>query len=79
MIDLDKYKDKITFKQELEIGGISVCRDDVLDLITSLRQEEKDAARYRFLRDKYSECNVKEIVLRDNWELAIDEAMQCSK
>ena len=47
--------------------------------IELLRQAEKDAARYRWLRDKYSESNVSELVLRDNWEIAIDEAMQCNK
>ncbi|MGL4752796.1 MAG: hypothetical protein ACRCXB_10355 [Aeromonadaceae bacterium] len=80
MIDLDKYEDAITFKQELELGGISVCRDDVLELITRLRQAEKDAARWRFLTDSPSGS----LTLRihnsrcDHRDGAIDEAMNAS-
>ena len=52
MIDLDKYEEAIVFKQELECGGvIAVGRDDLLHVIDRLRQAEKDAARYRWLRD----------------------------
>ena len=53
MIDLDKYEEAIVFKQELECGGvIAVGRDDLLHIIDRLRQAEKDAARYRWLRDE---------------------------
>lgn len=59
--------------------GMSLGKSGWIELITRLRQAEKDAARYRWLRNKCSESNVSEIVLRDNWEMAIDEAMQCNK
>ena len=92
MIDLDKYEEAIVFKQELECGGvIAVGRDDLLHIIDRLRQAEKDAARYRFLRGfHWSEspmCVVTDpssaIKLGSNCpsreflDAAIDEAMQC--
>ena len=51
----------------------------LVELITRLRQAEKDAARYRWLRDRGSDACVKEMVLLYGWEMAIDEAMKCSK
>ena len=58
MIDLDKYEEAIVFKQELECGGvIAVGRDDLLHIIDRLRQAEKDAARYRWLRDEAADAD----------------------
>ena len=53
--------------------------DTIVELITRLRQAEKDAARYRFMRDMSDEVDVSrffyvEISERD---AEIDEAMQC--
>ena len=50
MMDLKKYDEILG--QPIEMGSvIAVGRDDMLDIITRLRQSEKDAARYRWLRD----------------------------
>lgn len=43
MIDLDKY-------DQMYVDGF-FCRSDLGDLVTRLREAEKDAARYRWLRD----------------------------
>ena len=52
MIDLDKYESAIKEKDELHCGGvIAVGRDDLLLIITRLRQAEKDAARYRWIKE----------------------------
>ena len=51
MIDLAEFEDMVTSRQENEDGNISLDRGDILELIDMVRQGEKDAARYRFLRD----------------------------
>ena len=50
----------------------------LVELITRLRQAEKDAARYRWLRDLPSDSANEEIgnYPGDMWDDAIDEAMQ---
>ena len=53
----------------------------LVELITRLRQAEKDAARYRWLRDLPGDSAHEEIgnYPGDMWDDAIDEAMQCNK
>ena len=53
----------------------------LVELITRLRQAEKDAARYRWLRDLPGDSAHEEIgnYPGDMWDDAIDEAMQCSE
>lgn len=54
MIDLDKieeWNENDHGEEAYEIQAI-VSKGDLLDIITSLRQAEKDAARYRWLRDR---------------------------
>ena len=53
----------------------------LVELITRLRQAEKDAERYRWLRDLPGDSAHEEIgnYPGDMWDDAIDEAMQCSK
>ena len=81
MIDLDEIESAARkpwyCRSKLEDNLLSP--EVLVELITRLRQAEKDAARYRWLRDEYSESNVSELVLRDNWEIAIDGAIQCNK
>ena len=81
MIDLDKYEEAIVFKQELECGGvIAVGRDDLLHIIDRLRQAEKDAARYRWLRDTGCFEGSNDDFFHATpaqTDAAIDEAMQC--
>ena len=73
------------YNLELEIGygadgeQIEMSRGEALELIVRLRQAEKDAARYRFMRDMSDEVDVSrffhiEVSERD---AEIDEAMQC--
>ena len=52
----------------------------LVELITRLRQAEKDAARYRWLRDLPDGSAHEEIgnYPGDMWDESIDEAMQCS-
>ena len=54
MIDLDDMESLLQHCKELdEAGGLAnrVTPSVVIELITRLRQAEKDAARYRWLRD----------------------------
>ena len=51
MIDLAKFEDMVTFRQEDEDGNIAIDRGDILELLDMVRQAEKDAARYRYLLD----------------------------
>ena len=76
MIDLDEIERRITD------FGSGVHGDIAIELITRLRQAEKDAARYRWLRN----CDTKQterlvesghIVGFGVLDAMIDEAMQC--
>lgn len=91
MIDLDKieeWNENDHGDEAYEVQAI-VSKGDLLDIITRLRQAEKDAARYRWIKDNsqlgVGRCGV-------DWELHfdgpapdnsamierhIDEAMQC--
>ena len=75
MIDLDEIERRITD------FGSGVHGDIAIELITRLRQAEKDAARYRWLRDLPGDSAHEEIgnYPGDMWDDAIDEAMQCTK
>ena len=92
MIDLDDMESLLQYCKELdEAGGLAnrVTPSVVIELITLLRQAEKDAARYRWIKANgqlgVGRCGV-------DWELYfegpapdnsamierhIDEAMQC--
>lgn len=63
-------------------GSCVTTSDDVLEIITRLRQAEKDAARYRWLRDTADVAGTTDlmisIIISDDWDLLIDEAMQCN-
>lgn len=54
----------------------------LVELITRLRQAEKDAARYRWLRHMAEVDGATEmmlaILISDDWDSAIDEAMNGS-
>ena len=65
----------------LKCSEMCVKTDDMIELIARLRQAEKDAARYRWLRDLPDGSAHEEIgnYPGDMWDDAIDEAMQCSK
>ena len=82
MIDLDDMESLLQHCKELdEAGGLAnrVTPSVVIELITLLRQAEKDAARYRWLRDLPDGSAHEEIgnYPGDMWDESIDEAMQC--
>jgi hypothetical protein len=60
MIDLDDMESLLQHCKELdEVGGLAnrVTPSVVIELITLLRQAEKDAARYRWLRDEAADAD----------------------
>lgn len=67
--------------QDIEVAFITV--DDVSGIITRLRQAEKDAARYRWLRDDADEFDINDFFmcsqLKEKRDAFADEAMQCNK
>ena len=69
MINLAKFEDFVTFRQEDEDGNIALDRGDILELIDMARQAEKDAARYLWLIQ-----NAKLGIGRNgkDWDLQID-------
>ena len=85
-INLNKFEELVTFRQEDENGNIALDRGDILELIDMVRHTEKDATRYRFLCDNCTtqqadSCGpifVMTIRQKDNpfnVGLSIDEAM----
>ncbi len=63
-----------------EIYGYTTV-EEMGELITRLRQAEKDAARYRWLRDSNSDYSVSSVLAKQEseWDSAIDEAMKCEQ
>ena len=80
MIDLDEIESAARkpwyCRSKLEDNLLSP--EVLVELITRLRQAEKDAARYRWLRDLPGDSAHEEIgnYPGDMWDDAIDEAMQ---
>lgn len=93
MIDLDKLESRCKEASRNGYGNHPVIEcasaESIMDLITRLRQAEKDAARYRWIKDNsqlgVGRCGVDwelyfEGPAPDNSEMIerhIDEAMQC--
>ena len=79
MIDLDEVENLVSN------FGASVGGAVAIELITRLRQAEKDAARYRELRDAESETclefiNAKARAASPEWlDGLVDEYMKCNK
>lgn len=73
MIDLDEIERRITN------FGSGVHGDIAIELISRLRQAEKDAARYRWLRNEASMADMQDFSfsLTSERDAFIDEAMQC--
>ena len=91
MIDLDELHNKMISYVLVGFTNSDISPIDAVELLTRLRQAEKDAARYRWIKENsqfgVGRCGV-------DWELYfegpapdnsamierhIDEAMQCSK
>ena len=51
MIDLDVIRQQVELASQKRRNNFTLSIDEAADLITRLRQAEKDAARYRWLRD----------------------------
>lgn len=82
MIDLDEEQARMeAMLARRERMALGVTCTDMIELITRLRQSEKDAARYRWLRHMAEVDGATEmmlaILISDDWDSAIDEAMQC--
>ena len=79
MIDLDEVENLVSNFGASAGGAVAI------ELITRLRQAEKDAARYRELRDAESETcleviNAKARAASPEWlDGLVDEYMKCSK
>ena len=71
MIDL--YNLELEIGYGADVDQIEISRGETIELITRLRQTEKDAARYRYMRDsgKFLETGVK-------FDKVVDLAMQSS-
>ena len=81
MIDLDEEQARMeSMLDRRERMALGVTCTEMIELITRLRQAEKDAARYRWLRDLPDGSAHEEIgnYPGDMWDESIDEAMQCS-
>ncbi|MGL4354118.1 MAG: hypothetical protein ACRCVV_14760 [Shewanella sp.] len=81
MIDLDSIEAQCKSSIANGYGHLPVidCGNavKVMELITRLRQAEKDAARYRWLRDKASAFAIENAaeICREAWDSLIDDAM----
>ena len=81
MIDIDKLQ--MVADRAIEIGAEKeqlFSAEEVISVFTCLRKAEKDAERYRWLRDLPDGSAHEEIgnYPGDMWDESIDEAMQCS-
>lgn len=79
MIDLDELERRAMACADSTTKICVVNSASIVELITRLRQAEKDAARYRWLRDYHIGDYPENINLdgRGSLDDAIDEAMQC--
>lgn len=79
MIDLEAIEAEIDDAIGCADGQAPLQCSDAKEIIARLRQAEKDAARYRWLRDLPEGSAHEEIgnYPGDMWDAAIDEAMQC--
>lgn len=88
MIDLDLLESAVKkvwytrTEDEDAVHSHVISELGILDIITSLRQAEKDAARYRWLKGQgRHDYDVDDFFdgSCDRIDAKIDEAMQCSK
>ena len=85
MIDLDEEQARMeSMLDRRERMALGVTCTEMIELITRLRQAEKDSARYRWLRDSGVEnlFSYQQEMRSKYWDEDIDaeiEAMRCSK
>lgn len=93
MINVDSIFRSVSGDVEDGLGddGCDLTNNGLLELITHLREAEKDAARYRWLRDDASGLEMRAplvfnadeygtsstVIDGEHLDVAIDEAMQC--
>ena len=84
MIDLDELHDKMVSYRLVGFTKSDISTIDALELLGRLQQAEKDAARYRWLRDSGVEnmFSYQQDMRSKYWDEDIDaeiEATQCNK
>ena len=83
MINIDNLE-KFVMEELADGEKFSVRKEGWIEILTRLRQAEKDAARYRWLRDSGVEnlFSYQQDMRSKYWDEDIDaeiEAMQCNK
>ena len=79
MFDLDEEMERMhEMLERRERMALGVTCTEMIELITRLREAEKDAARYRFMRDMSDEVDVSRFFYIDVSErdAEIDQAMK---
>lgn len=79
MIDLNELEAAIN-RCAFDGDVLGLSKAECRDLLNRIRQAEKDAARYRWLRDVAGDSDVCEALFNagyDEFDSFIDEAMQC--
>ena len=78
MIDLDGLEFEIKCVPDNECALFT--KDEAFELIIRLRQAERDAARYRWLRNEASMTDMQDFSfsLTSERDAFMDDAMQCS-
>lgn len=83
MIDLDEEQARMkSMLDRRERMALGVTCTEMIELITRLRQAEKDAERYRWLRESTHFDSMQHqlycLHYGERLDIAIDEAMQCN-
>ena len=83
MIDLDEEQARMeSMLERRERMALGVTCAEMIELITRLRQAEKDAERYSFIK-QWNQSYSLNVYRKDLWDDVVDKAMwmesQCSK
>lgn len=80
MIDLNEIESEVGAGNIDEI--LMFTRGEMLELLTRLRQAERDAARYRFIKE-WNQSYSLNVYRKELWNEVVDKAMwmesQCNK
>ena len=79
MFDLDEEMERMhKMLDGRERMALGVTCTEMIELITCLREAEKDATRYRWLRDKAYRVHIMDICTRHHaeWDAMVDQAMK---
>lgn len=80
MIDLNELEAAIN-RCAFDGDVLGLSKAECSDMLSRLRQAEKDAARYRWLRDEANGVQIHGCMQLngEDWNKAIDRVMQCNK